>query len=105
MDTYLLVHRHPHNYTGTPDTPAAWIAWFEELGSNLVDLGNPAFERTGVGNHEGAPPLGGYTIITAEDIDAAMMLAERCPIVCDGGGVEVGVLSPVPGRPHPARVF
>ena len=32
MDTYLLVHRHPHNYAGSPETAAAWEAWFEKLG-------------------------------------------------------------------------
>jgi hypothetical protein len=51
-----------------------------------------------------APP-GGYTIITAEDLDTALALAERCPIIADGGGVEVGVLTHVPGRAYPARVF
>ncbi len=26
MNTYLLVHRHPPNYSGTPEAPAAWEA-------------------------------------------------------------------------------
>lgn len=27
MNTYLLVHRAPHDYTGSPEA-AAWEAWF-----------------------------------------------------------------------------
>lgn len=105
MNTYLLVHRHPENYTGTADTPAAWETWFKQLGCHLADLGNPVFERTAVGTCGAPLPLGGYTLITADDLTAAMELAEGCPITAEGGGVEVGVLTPVPGREHPARIF
>lgn len=106
MDTYLLVHRHPHNYAGTPETFAAWEAWFEKLGDAVVDLGNPVLgDRSVVG--EGAPglPLGGYTIVNAADLEEATRLASGCPILQEGGAVEVGKLTPVPGRHHPARTF
>jgi hypothetical protein len=105
MSTYLLVHRHPENYTPTAGTAAAWVGWFEELGSSLVDLGNPVFERTAVGGCGSSAPLGGYTLVTADDFDGAVALAERCPIGRDRGGVEVGLLTPVPGRQNPARIF
>jgi hypothetical protein len=105
MNVYLLVHRAPVNYTGTAATAAAWKAWFEELGPNLVDPGNAVFDRTAVGPTGSALPLGGYTIVTAESVDAAIALAESCPILAAGGGVEVGTLTAVPGRQHPARTF
>jgi hypothetical protein len=105
MKTYLLVHRHPENYIGTAGTVAAWETWFAQLGSHLVDLGNPVFERTPVGTCGTPLPLGGYTLITANDLAEALELANGCPIVEDGGGVEVGLLTPVPGRAHPARIF
>jgi hypothetical protein len=105
MNTYLLVHRHPDNYTGTADTPAAWETWFTQLGSHLVDLGNPIFERTSVGTCGTLLPLGGYTLVTASDLAEAAELAKDCPIIQEGGGVEVGLLTPVPGREHPARIF
>ncbi len=104
MNTYLLVHRHPENYTGTAGT-AAWEAWFKQLGSHLVDLGNPVFERTSAGTCGTPLPLGGYTLITAGDLAEAVELAKGCPIAGEGGGVEVGLLTPVPGREHPARIF
>jgi hypothetical protein len=37
MNTYLLVHRHPENYTRTPSGAAAWETWFKQLGPRLVD--------------------------------------------------------------------
>ena len=47
MDTYLLVHRHPHNYAGSPETAAAWEAWFDKLGNVLVDNGNAVLDDRG----------------------------------------------------------
>jgi hypothetical protein len=106
MNTYLLVHRHPHDYVGTPETAAAWAAWFEELGDALVDLGNPVLDgRAAVGEASTPLPLGGYTLIQAESEGQAAKLAGGCPILKAGGAVEVGRLTPVPGRQHPARVF
>jgi YCII-related domain len=106
MNTYLLVHRHPPNYTGDADTFAAWEAWFRELGDAVVDLGNPVLDDRGhTGDTGKAPPLGGYTIIDAADIAEATRLASRCPVIQDGGGVEIGRLTPIPGRKHPPRTF
>jgi hypothetical protein len=106
MNTYLLVHRHPQNYSGGPDTFAAWEDWLRQLGDALVDLGNPVLgDRNTVGEAGSALPLGGYTIVEAENIDEATSLASGCPIIEEGGGVEVGRLTPIPGRHHPARTF
>lgn len=106
MTTYLLVHRHPENYSGGPETFAAWEAWFKELGSALVDLGNPVLgDRDTAGEAGKVLPLGGYTIIEAENVEDAARLASSCPIVREGGAVEVGRLTPIPGRQHPARTF
>lgn len=106
MNTYLLVHRHPENYAGSPETVAAWEAWFKELGDSVVDLGNPVLGERGTVGPAGTPlPLGGYTIIDAETVDEAVRLANGSPIIREGGAVEVGKLTPIPGRQHPARAF
>lgn len=106
MNTYLLVHRHPHDYTGGPDTFADWENWFRQLGDALVDMGNPVLgDRNTAGEAGTVLPLGGYTIITAENIEEATRLASGCPIIQDGGAVEVGRLTPIPGRQHRARTF
>ena len=44
MNTYLLVHRHPHDYAGSPEAAAAWEAWFDKLGDALVDRGNAVLD-------------------------------------------------------------
>jgi len=39
MNPFLLVHRHVHNYTPTPEVAAAWRDWFGVLGDALIDPG------------------------------------------------------------------
>ncbi len=105
MATFLLSYRHPTNYTGSAEIAARWAAWFEELGTSVVDLGNPVFTRSALGTCGPDTALGGYKLIAAEDLDEAVALARGCPLLQEGGGVEVGELTPVSGREHPARVF
>ena len=106
MNTYLLVHRQPYGYTGTPEAAAAWEAWFGKLGEALVDKGSAVLEDRSIAGDAGTVlPLGGYTIVRAADLDEATRLARGCPILPEGGAVEVGLLNPVPGRHHPARTF
>jgi len=106
MDTYLLVHRHPHNYAGSPETAAAWEARFVKLGDALVDKGNAVLDdRSAAGKPGTVLPLGGYTIINAANLAEATQLAGGCPALQAGGAVEVGRLTPSPGRQHPARTF
>ena len=93
MPMYVITNRAPKNYVGSVDTAAAWNAWFEQLGDNLVDRGNPAFVRRQLGNCGADTELGGYTLITADDLDAALGLARDCPMIAAGGGVEIGELT------------
>ena len=91
MATYLLTYRAPANYTpGSAGTVAAWSAWFDSLGASLADRGHPIFARGTLGNGATGTVLGGYSLLTADDLEAAMALAKGCPFLSDGGGVEVG---------------
>ena len=85
-----------------PDTPeegekamAAWGAWYEEMGPNLVNPGNPVgmsktVSTSGIADDGGANPLSGFTVVRADDMDAACKMAQGCPMVADGtGSVEV----------------
>ncbi|MDR2987920.1 MAG: YciI family protein [Nocardiopsaceae bacterium] len=106
MNTYLLVHRHRRDYTGSPEAAVVWEAWFGKLGDALADKGNAVLsDRTVVGDAGASLPLGGYTIVNASDLEEATRLAKGCPVLQEGGAVEVGMLSPVAGRQHPARIF
>lgn len=95
MTTYLLAYRAPKDYVpGGDETMEAWSAFFETLGGHIVDPGNPVFSRTAVGDcGSDVRPLGGFTVIEADDLEAAATLAKGCPFVAIGGGVEVGEIT------------
>jgi hypothetical protein len=101
MSTYLFAFRAPKGYQPGPDTMSPWQAWFEGLGPNIADTGNPIFARSSVGNTGGETELGGYTLITADSLDAAVALAGGCPLVGNGGGVEVGEITPLESMQAP----
>ncbi len=69
----------------TDKTTADWGKWFEEMGSAIVDGGNPFIEggqavtAGGVSTIENMPATG-YTIVNAEDMDAAVEMAKGNPI-------------------------
>ncbi|GGH28109.1 YCII-related domain-containing protein [Cribrihabitans marinus] len=81
-----------------PDTPeegeksmAAWMAWFESMGDAVVEAGNPVgmsktVSRSGVTDDGGANPVSGYSVVSAETIEAATEMAGGCPMVADGSG-------------------
>ena len=79
--------------TNVPDMSNSATAWFDELSDNVVDRGNPVFERTTLGDCGPETVLGGYTLIAADNLDAAGALAANCPMLAGAGGVEVGELT------------
>jgi hypothetical protein len=94
MSTFLFAYRAPADYQpGSPDTMAKWSAWFEDLGSHVVSVGNPIFARTTLGVGATDTVLGGYSILDAKDVDDATELAKGCPFLAVGGGVEIGELT------------
>ncbi len=74
---------------------AAWGAWMQGMGASLVEGGNPfgpskTVNADGsVADGGGANPASGYSMIEAADIDEAVAHAKGCPILVDGGSVEV----------------
>ncbi len=93
MSRFLLAYHPPKNYRPARDTVAAWNAWFDSMGASVVERGNPIFESRTVGTCGTDTPLGGYSLISAGDFEAAVALAGACPFVPLGGGVEVGQLA------------
>lgn len=76
-------------------TMTAWQVWFETLGAAVVDPGNPVgvsktVTHDTVSDGGGANPVSGYTIVSADDMDAATDMARGCPMVADAtGSIEV----------------
>ena len=98
MPEFVFAYRNPVGYTPTPETRAAWTAWFDGMGQQLADLGKPAVGRAALGNCSAdSTELGGYSMIHADDMESAMAIAKGCPHLERGGGIEVGQLGEVPG--------
>lgn len=85
MNKYVLIHvgfEQP-----TPAIGAAWGAWFEEISPHTVDHGNPFGPGREISNGTttdlplGRDSLTGYTIINAENLDAAEAIAATCPSI------------------------
>lgn len=98
MAQYLFIYHGG----GQPDSPEdaeramqAWGEWFEVIGDRVVDGGNPVGLSTtvksdgSVEDNGGPNPTTGYGIFEASDLDEAISIAKGCPILSDGGSVEL----------------
>jgi len=99
MAKYVISYRAPEDYVpGREDDMAAWAAWFKNIGKNLVDFGSPVRDTIQIGDCGAGQRLRGYSVISADDLDAALLIAQGCPGLRDTGfGVEVGVVDELPG--------
>lgn len=91
MSAYLFTFRSPDRYAPDSGTFEEWCRWQLELGARLMDRGNPAFAAAADG--AASTTLGGYSVIRATTLDAAVGIARGCPLLRHGGGVEVGELA------------
>jgi hypothetical protein len=99
MTKYVLTY---HGGAAMPDDAgqqeqimAAWGAWFGQLGEAVVDGGNPFGPAVTVApdgsTSDGGitPNLGGFSVITADDMNSAVAAAKGCPVLANGGSVQV----------------
>jgi hypothetical protein len=98
MTNFVFAYRGGSGMATTPEAQekamAAWGAWFGSLGADLVEGGNPfgavrTVHPDGSSTEGGSAGLSGYSVISATDISAAAALAKGCPLLSDGGTVEV----------------
>jgi hypothetical protein len=91
MPQYVFTYRSAKDYVpDDSDAIAAWTAWFNEMGSSVTDMGKPVSASTALGTCDESTRLGGYSFITADDLESAVALAKGAPTLTAGGGVEVG---------------
>lgn len=96
MAKFLVVYKGGE-MGATPEaveaTMTKWMEWFGSMGSAVTDFGNPLGASTalGAGGSRGnaTSQLTGYSIIEAADLDAAATMAEGCPVLSNGGSLEV----------------
>lgn len=97
MTHYLLAYQGGSQPASEEEGKAvmdAWIAWFNELGAAVVDGGAPfgpsaSIASDGAVSIGGPSALTGYSVITADSLDAAVALAKGCPQLAANGSVDV----------------
>jgi uncharacterized protein YndB with AHSA1/START domain len=93
MSTYLITFRPPDRYRPSAETFETWARWQRSLGARLKDRGNPGFRASALGNCGAGTTLGGYSLIRAGSLEEAARLAQECPMLAAGGGVEIAELT------------
>jgi hypothetical protein len=97
MASFVFSYRVPQDHQpGSPESVAAWTDWFARLGAGLADTGHGIIQSAALGNIGADTRLGGYSIVTADDLHAAMELAKGCPALGLGADVEVGQIAVPP---------
>ena len=96
MATYLLAYvggDQPESQEAGQAVMAAWTGWFAGMGAAVRDPGNPVGASAAVApdGSVGAASAGvtGYSVITADSLDAAVAVARACPHLAANGSVEV----------------
>ena len=97
MANYLLVFHGgsmPETQEEGVKIMQAWTDWFGTLGDAVIDQGNPVSKvktiaANGSVSDGGVNPSSGYTIIKADNLDAAVAAAKGCPVLAGGASVEV----------------
>jgi hypothetical protein len=96
MPSYLFVYRSAQEYQPDREAATAWQSWFEELSDSIVDPGNPVFGSRQALGHDGCETvIRGYSVVSATNVDAAAQLAQGCPLLQRGGGVEIAEITPL----------
>ncbi len=73
----------------------AWMAWFGRVGSQIVDGGAPFGPRKTIGG-SASSGAGGYSIMSADSLDAAVHLTDAHPHLMSGGSIEICEIAPIP---------
>ena len=110
MAKYVFIYHAPTTLAdATPPTPeqmeavmGEWTAWAGRVGDRMVDFGTPlagGVRVTTDGTSPSTRQVAGYTILEADDLDAALALAKGHPHLNMPGGCEIEIheAQPVPG--------
>jgi hypothetical protein len=97
MAKYVFAYNGGNGASDDPaereQTMAKWMQWFGSLGEAVVDGGAPvgAAKTVSAGGVRDGGGIGltGYSVISADSLDAASELAKGCPSLEVGGAVDV----------------
>ena len=89
MTNYIIAY-HGGKQPESPEAGARqmerWKAWVADLGDAVVNPGTPlgAFKTVtsgGVSDESGPDPLTGFSVVKADNMDAALEIAKACPFL------------------------
>ena len=95
MPKYVFVYhggKRPETAEEGAKVMAEWGAWFQGLGAAVADGGNPVGQSSTVNSDGsvspdgGANPISGYSLVNADNPDAALEMAKGCPILNSRSG-------------------
>jgi hypothetical protein len=97
MPTFLVTYHggsFPADEEGRQQVMAAFGAWVGKVGNALTDPGAPlgpsmTVSSGGVRAGDAEGRVGGYSVISADDMDAAVDLVRDHPFVARGGSLQV----------------
>jgi hypothetical protein len=96
--TRFLVTYHgggmPEGDEARQQAMAAFGQWVANTGNALVDPGAPlgpskTVSKGSVTDEPASGPVGGYSVLEADNLDAAVALVEEHPFVARGGSLQV----------------
>jgi hypothetical protein len=91
MSKFVFAFRTREGRIPSASEEAEWTKWFQQLGGAVTEYGNRVGRSHRLGEVGG---LGGYIVVEARSLDAAVELAKGCPGLHHEGGVEVGEVVP-----------
>ena len=108
MPKYLVLYRSPvpageMMRNSTPEQAQAnmegWMRWAGQAGSALVDLGSPLATAGTVGKKsESGTPIGGFSVLEADSVDALKKVLDGHPhLASPDGSIEALEFLPIPG--------
>jgi hypothetical protein len=100
MPAFLLAFHGGRALTEADDDSLnsdAWYDWMSGIEDALIDAGNPTHDSRivsadGSVSDAGSNRISGYSIVAAMTMDDALAIARTCPILLEGGTVEVSEL-------------
>jgi len=96
MPSYVFTYRQPKEQPLNMEAADQWFEWFDEIGEHITVPGSAVSTARQIGNVDGSQRVSGFTVISARDLDHAVELAQSCPAIGQGFGLEVGELLEVP---------
>jgi hypothetical protein len=96
MPSYVFTYRQPKDQPLNMEAADEWFKWFDEIGEHITVPGSAVSSARQLGNVDGGQRVSGFTVISARDLDHAAELAQGCPAIRQGFGLEVGELLEIP---------